>query len=59
MEAFIDAMEKEKNERFKKPWTKLDKGTKLNRLLIFIREEKEKHDLDETQVKQLKKLLFL
>ena len=34
-------------------------GTKLNRLLIFICEEKEKHDLDETQVKQLKKLLFL
>jgi len=59
MEAFIDAMEKEKNERFKKPWQKLDKGTKLNRLLIFICEEKEKHDLDETQVKQLKKLLFL
>ena len=59
MEAFIDAMEKEKNERFKKPWTKLDKGTKLNRLLIFICEENEKHDLNETQVKQLKKLLFL
>ena len=59
MEAFIDAMEKERNERFKKPWTKLDKGTKLNRLLIFICEEKEKRDLDETQVKQLKKLLSL
>ena len=59
MEALIDAMEKEKNERFEKPWTKLDKGTKLNRLLIFIREEKEKHDLNENQVKQLKKLLFL
>ncbi len=59
MEALINAVNKEKNARFKKSWTKLDKGSKLNRILIFIQEEKEKHDLNETQTKQLKKLLFL
>ena len=42
MEALINAVNKEKNARFKKSWTKLDKGSKLNRILIFIQEEKEK-----------------
>jgi len=59
MEALIDAMDKEKNERFQKSWPKLDKGSKLNRILIFILEEKERNTLNETQTKQLKKLLFL
>ena len=59
MEALIDAMDKEKNERFQKSWPKLDKGSKLNRILIFILEEKERNILNETQTKQLKKLLFL
>ena len=59
MEALIDAMDKEKDERFQKSWPKLDKGSKLNRILIFILEEKERNTLNETQTKQLKKLLFL
>tara|TARA_B100000963_G_scaffold215358_1_gene187846 strand:+ start:666 stop:1049 length:384 start_codon:yes stop_codon:yes gene_type:complete len=59
MEQLIHAVNKEKNERFKKSWVKLDKGSKLNRISIFIHEEKEKYDLNETQTKQLKKLLFL
>ena len=59
MEALINAVNKEKNARFKKSWTKLDKGSKLNRILIFIQEEKEKNKLNENQMKQLKKLLFL
>ena len=59
MEQLINAVNKEKNERFKKSWVKLDKGSKLNRISFFIHEEKEKHDLNETQTKQLKKLLFL
>ncbi len=59
MEQLIHAIEKEKNDRFNKPWTKLDKGSKLNRLVIFIGEEKEKNDLNEDQATQLKKLLFL
>ena len=59
MKAFIDAIDKEKNDRFKNPWAKLDKGSKLNRILIFILAEKEKNNLNEAQVKKLKKLLFL
>ena len=59
MEQLINAIDKEKNERFNKSWSKLDKGSKLNRITIFIQEEKDKNDLNENQTKQLKKLLFL
>ena len=58
MEALLDAVEKEKNNRFQKSWTKLDKGTKLNRLLLFIKAESEKNSLTESETKSLKKLLF-
>ena len=37
MEELLKEMDKEKEERFKKSWTKLDKGTKLNRLSVFIK----------------------
>ena len=58
METLLDAIEKEKNDRFQKTWTKLDKGSKLNRLSIFINSESEKNELDEDETKKLKKLLF-
>ena len=59
MELLINAIDKEKNDRFNKSWSKLDKGSKLNRIIIFIQEEKDKNELNENQAKQLKKLLFL
>ena len=36
MDELLNAVEKEKNNRFQKLWTKLDKGSKLDRLKLFI-----------------------
>ena len=58
MQNIIDAVEKEKNNRFQKTWVKLDKGSKLNRLTLFIEKECEEKDLNEEGKKKLKKLLF-
>lgn len=58
MQNIIDAVEKEKNDRFQKPWTKLDKGSKLNRLTLFIESEVADRELGEDSQKKLKKLLF-
>ena len=46
------------NERFQMPWNKLEKGTKMNRLLIFIDSEKNNNNLSNEQTKKLKNLLF-
>ena len=58
MQSIIDAVEKEKENRFKKSWTKLDKGSKLNRLTLFIENEVSDKELSEEAQKKLKKLLF-
>ena len=58
MNDLIDAIEKEKEYRFQKPWPKLDKGSKLNRILIFIKLEKTNRGLNDLQEKQLKTLLY-
>ena len=58
MQDIIDAVEKEKNNRFQKSWTKLDKGSKLNHLTLFIEKECEDKNLNEEGKKKLKKLLF-
>ena len=58
MDELLNAIEKEKNNRFQKLWTKLDKGTKLNRLTIFIQEQAIENELNEDEIKKLKKLLF-
>lgn len=58
MQGIIDAVEKEKDSRFKKSWTKLDKGSKLNRLSIFIESEIESKKIDSDCQKKLKKLLL-
>lgn len=58
MQDIINAVEKEKDNRFQKSWTKLDKGSKLNRLSLFIEKECEDKDLSEDGKKKLKKLLF-
>jgi len=57
MEELLKEMDKEKEERFKKSWTKLDKGTKLNRLSVFIKLQKTENELNDAQEKHLKTLL--
>ena len=49
---------KEKQERFSKPWSKLDKGTKMNRLHLFIKKQKINNELNDDEEKQLKVLLI-
>ncbi len=44
--------------RFTLPWNKLDKGVKMNRLLIFVQAQLEELKLTEQQAKELKNLLF-
>ena len=41
-----------------KSWVKLDKGSKLNHLTLFIEKECEDKNLNEEGKKKLKKLLF-
>lgn len=55
MNDLLKKLEEEKELRFKKPWTKLEKGNKLNRLNLYI--EQETKELSEDTSKKLKKLL--
>lgn len=57
MEDLLKVIESEKNNRFKKKWSKLEKGDKLNRLQLFIEEQSEANELDEKQKASLEKLL--
>ena len=57
MDDLLASIDKEKEDRFKKSWTKLDKGTKLNRLSIYIKLKKVEDELNDVQEKQLKILL--
>ena len=50
-------MENESSNRFNKPWSKLDKGSKLNRINLFIKMEKVNNNLNVQQEKFLKVLL--
>ena len=52
-----ELLELEIENRFKYPWSKLDKGTKFNRLGLFIKKEKIKNNLNDNQENQLKELL--
>ena len=36
MEAVLQKIDQEKENRFKKQWTKLDKGSKLNRIFFLL-----------------------
>ena len=58
----LEEEEKEREDkpgpRFILPWNKLEKGVKMNRLLIFIQTQKQDRDLTEQQAKELKNLLF-
>ena len=56
MERLLEGIDKEKDNRFKVTWLKLDKGSKLNRIFLFIKKEKIRLDLDDNEEKQLKNL---
>jgi len=44
--------------RFQQPWNKLEKGVKLNRILVFVKQESIDKCLSDTLSKQLKNILF-
>ena len=58
MDELLNAVEKEKNNRFQRLWTKLDKGSKLDRLKLFIEEQSEINELNKDEIKKLRKLLI-
>jgi len=58
MEDIFQEMDAEKDERFEKLWSKLDQGSKLNRLLLFVKLQKLQEELNDSQEKQLKTLLY-
>lgn len=57
MDDLLKKLETEKELRFKKPWAKLEKGNKLNRLNLYIENEIKEKELNEDTGKKLKKLL--
>ena len=57
MDDLLKKLEAEKELRFKKPWAKLEKGNKLNRLNLYIEQETKEKELSEDTSKKLKKLL--
>ena len=57
MNQLINTIDKEKDNRFKKTWLRLDKGSRLNRITLYTSQMNEIHDLDENTTKQLRTLL--
>ena len=57
MDDLLKKLESEKENRFKKPWPKLENGNKLNRLNLYIEKEILEKELSEESGKKLKKLL--
>lgn len=58
MERLLEGIDKEKDNRFKVSWLKLDKGSRLNRIHIFIKKEKIRLELDDSEEKQFKNLVL-
>ena len=54
MDDLLDAISKEQQNRFNKPWNKLDKGLKLNRINEYV----ENYDCDDNDKIKLKDLLI-
>jgi len=57
MEDLLSAIETEKEARFTKSWSKLERGNKLNRLNGFIEAEKEINELNDEEYQKLRQLL--
>lgn len=46
------------DHRFKQPWNKLEKGMKMNRILLFVDSQKQDNSLSDNQTRDLKNILF-
>ena len=46
------------DRRFKQPWNKLEKGMKMNRILLFVDSQKQENSLSDNQTRDLKNILF-
>jgi len=57
MDALLQTIDKERDHRFKKPWSKLDKGSRLNRISQFVKFEKTNNSLTNEEESKLKILL--
>ena len=53
MEDLLKAIDAEKQCRFTKSWSKLERGTKLNRINEFIESEKENNKLNDEEYAKL------
>ena len=51
-------LENSGDDRFKLPWNKLEKGMKMNRILIYVDSQKKEYSLSDNQTKDLKNILF-
>ena len=58
MERLLEGIDKEKDNRFMNSWLKLDKGSRLNRIHLFIKKEKIRLELNDTEEKQFKNLVL-
>ncbi len=54
----VDETTETLDPRFTNPWNKLEKGSKMNRILLFVEKETLENNLSESGSKELKKLLF-
>lgn len=54
MDDLLDAISKEQQNRFNKPWNKLDKGLKLNRINEYL----DNYECDDDDKIKLKDLIF-
>lgn len=46
------------DHRFKQPWNKLEKGMKMNRILLYVDSQKQENSLSNNQTRDLKNILF-
>ena len=53
-----EVVKEDPNKRFMKPWNKLEKGMKLNRIIQFVETETDEKELSVDQSKELKNILF-
>ena len=51
-------MDEELKNRFNHPWIRLDRGSKMNRIYLFVKHEKIKNSLNDKQENKLRELLM-
>ena len=58
MEQLFEKIDQERLSRFQKPWSKLDRGGRINRIYAFVKMEKTQHNLSDETESKLKILLI-